>query len=85
MACSDYKDCKNECEEAYDTYAGDFKCAEVLYVGISGVGIGTCIAYPKAESVEGANPWATDWAAGLGAVELGFTAAAAAFTASYMM
>ena len=83
MACSDYKDCKNECEEAYDTYAGDFKCAEVTYY--DGLGMGFCDAYPKAESVEGANPWATDWAAGLGAVELGFTAAAAAFTASYMM
>ena len=85
MACDAYKDCKTECEEAYDAYTGDFKCAEVYYAGLLGVGIGTCMAYPKAESIEADNVLATDWAAGLGAVELGFTAAAAAFTVSYMM
>ena len=85
MACTAYKDCKTECEEAYDAYAGDFKCAEVSYFGILGVGAGSCMAYPKAESIEANALIATDWAAGLGAVELGFTAAAAAFTASYMM
>ena len=49
MAANSWSEAKDECAAAFDKEAGDYKCAQISFVELLGVGIGSCSAYPVAE------------------------------------
>ena len=88
-----WSEAKTNCEAAFDTKAGDYKCVEATYVNLLGIGGGTCIAWLASASAEAPAEYASEDAgslgeynigAGLGGMQLA-AGSAAALAATYFM
>ena len=83
---------KSNCEAAFDTDAGEFKCVQATYVELLGIGIGSCYAYYTSASGEATSGSSDDLGAlgesnigaGLGGMQLA-VGSAAALAATYFM
>ena len=49
MAATSWSEAKDECATAFDTGAGDYKCAQLEFAEVLGFGTGTCSSFPLAE------------------------------------
>ena len=93
IAGTSWSEVKANCEAAFDTSAGDRKCAAATYVELLGMGIGSCMAYSTSASGPPPASEASDdlgllgeysFGAGLGGMQLA-AGSAAALAATYFM